>query len=138
MVEDNAQIRRVGADVLQNLGYRVITAETGDDALHVLESGEQFDLLFSDIVMPGRVDGIALARRWRMRYPSMRILFASGFTKPAAMQEAIEELGAELVSKPYRKADLAKRMRSILERRDLRGDAVRAAAAAEGAFRSLP
>ena len=132
MVEDNAQIRTVGADVLRNLGYRVTTAESGDDALRFLESGQQFDLLFSDIVMPGRVDGIALARQWRRRYPSMRILFASGFANPATIQEAIEALGAELISKPYRKADLALRMRSILERPDLSD------ATAEDRLRSVP
>ncbi|HSE12834.1 MAG TPA: ATP-binding protein [Rudaea sp.] len=117
MVEDNAQIRAVGADILQSLGYRVTIAENGDDALRHVESGEQFDLLFSDIVMPGRLNGIALARELRVRSPEIPILFTSGFASPAALEGAIAELGAGLISKPYRKADLARLMRSILGER---------------------
>ena len=117
MVEDNAQIRMVGADILQSLGYRVTIAESGDDALRHLENGEQFDLLFSDIVMPGELNGIALARELRARSPRVPILFTSGFASAATLDGAIAELGASLISKPYRKVDLAERMRSILEHR---------------------
>ena len=117
MVEDNPEIRDVGADILHGLGYRVTVADSGDEALQRLEKGEQFDLLFSDIVMPGRLDGIALARAFRTRSPEAPILFTSGFANPVAVEAAIKELGAELITKPYRKADLALRLRGILDRR---------------------
>jgi signal transduction histidine kinase/ActR/RegA family two-component response regulator len=117
MVEDNAQIRAVGAQILNDLGYEVTVAESGDEALRHLENGARFDLLFSDIAMPGRLDGIALARALRTLSPGVRILFSSGFASAPAVGGAIKELDAELIRKPYRRADLALCLRSVLERR---------------------
>jgi PAS domain S-box-containing protein len=115
MVEDNAQIRTVGTTILRGLGYQVTVADSGDAAMQHIENGERFDLLFSDIVMPGQLDGIALAHALRAYDPTVRILFTSGFSSPVTLRERIVELeGAELIAKPYRKADLAKLVRSVL------------------------
>jgi PAS domain S-box-containing protein len=117
LVEDNVQIRAVGTQILRGLGYRVTVAENADAALGHLENGEQFDLLFTDIVMPGQLDGITLARELRARDPVARILFTSGFSSPAVLQEQIFSLGgAELIAKPYRKSDLAMLVRGLLNR----------------------
>jgi PAS domain S-box-containing protein len=115
LVEDNPQIRTVGTEILRGLGYKVTVAESGDTALEHLENGDEFDLLFTDIVMPGRVNGIALAREVRARDPAARILFTSGFSSPGVLREEIDILGrAELIAKPYRKAELAVVVREIL------------------------
>src|SRR5262249_30173775 len=82
LVEDNPQIRTVGAEILRDLGYRVTVAENGDDGMRHIESGARVDLLFTDIVMPGERNGIALAKELRARDPSARILFTSGFSSP--------------------------------------------------------
>ncbi len=115
LVEDNAQIRTVGTTILRELGYQVKATESGDAAMQHIENGERFDLLFTDIVMPGQIDGIALAHALRAYDPTVQILFTSGFSSPVTLRERIVELdGAELIAKPYRKADLAKLVRSVL------------------------
>jgi PAS domain S-box-containing protein len=117
LVEDNPQIRTVGTEILRNLGYQVIAAETADAGLEHLQNGERFDLLFTDIVMPGQINGIVLARELRQRDPAARILFTSGFASPVMLRDEIQTLdGAELISKPYRKAELAHLVRGILNR----------------------
>ena len=81
--------------------------------MQYIESGERFDLLFTDIVMPGQLNGLALARELRARDPAVRILFTSGFSSPVTLREQIDELGgAELIAKPYRKAELAMLVRA--------------------------
>src|SRR4029077_10113743 len=115
LVEDNAQIRTVGTAILRGLGYQVTVADSGDAGMQQIESGERFDLLFTDIVMPGELNGLALAREMRAHDPAARILFTSGFSSPSMLREQIHELGgAELIAKPYRKAELAVLVRSML------------------------
>jgi PAS domain S-box-containing protein len=117
LVEDNPQIREVGTAILRELGYQVIVAESGDAGMRHIEAGERFDLLFTDIVMPGQLSGIALARELRSRDPAVRILFTSGFSSPELLREQIQELGgAELIAKPYRKAELGILVRAMLNR----------------------
>jgi PAS domain S-box-containing protein len=116
LVEDSAPIRVLGTKVLQGLGYRVTTYDSADAAMDFLESGEPIDLLFTDVVMAGRFDGVALAREVRRRDPNVPILFTSGFASPVMLRQQIDELGADLIPKPYRKADLALLVRSILDR----------------------
>lgn len=116
MVEDNAQIRSVGAEILRSLGYRVAIAEDGDAAMLLVQDGLQFDLLFSDIVMSGALNGIALAHELRERNPELPILLTSGFTSPLTAHNDVALLGAELITKPYRKADLAVLLRALLDR----------------------
>ncbi|HUC63764.1 MAG TPA: ATP-binding protein, partial [Alphaproteobacteria bacterium] len=115
LVEDNAQIRSVGAGILEGLGYRVTVAESGDAALRRAEDGAAFDLLFTDVVMPGKLNGIGLAHALRARDAELRILFASGFTSPMTVRTEIDRLGAELLLKPYRRIDLARAVRQALD-----------------------
>jgi PAS domain S-box-containing protein len=117
LVEDNPQIRAVGTQVLRELGYQVTVAESADAGMRHIEAGERFDLLFTDIVMPGQHNGIALARALRARDHAARILFTSGFSSPIMLCDEIRTLGgAELIAKPYRKAELAVLVRTILNR----------------------
>jgi PAS domain S-box-containing protein len=116
LVEDNDQIRTLGTGILRSLGYQVTVATSGDDAIEYVESGARFDLLFTDIVMPGRVDGLALATELRARDPKARILFTSGFSSPVTLRSQIDIFNAELISKPYRKTDLAVLVHKILNR----------------------
>lgn len=117
LVEDNAQVRTLGVGILRDLGYRITTAQNGDEALALVEAGGSFDLLFSDIVMPGALNGIALAQRVRARRPDMPILLASGFSNPEAVVGATGAIGATLIAKPYRKAQLAAMIRDMLDGR---------------------
>jgi signal transduction histidine kinase/CheY-like chemotaxis protein len=116
LVEDNDQIRTLGTNTLRGLGYLVTVATSGDDAMKYIECGARFDLVFTDIVMPGGIDGLALAARVRARDPSARILFTSGFSSPVTLREQIDEFDAELIAKPYRKTDLALLVRAVLNK----------------------
>jgi CheY-like chemotaxis protein len=113
VVEDDAAMRRVVLRQLYELGYRVLEAEKPSTALRLLET-ESVDLLFTDIVTPGSIDGIALARTAAARWPSLKILLTSGF--PQARRDGRAEInGFRLLSKPYKRDDLARTLREVLD-----------------------
>ncbi len=114
-VEDDPGIRRLVRIDLASFGYKVLMAENAADALQVLESGERIDLLFSDIVMAGKIDGLALARLVRQRWPSIRILLTSGFPDTDIDDGSRMGENFALLSKPYRKPELAKALRAALD-----------------------
>jgi PAS domain S-box-containing protein len=116
LVEDKAEVRNMAVRLLGSLGYTVTEVESADAALTLLEAGAVFDLLFTDIVMPGKASGIDLARDFRRRFQSLPIVFTSGFSSPDVLSAEAAALAATIVAKPYRKADLAERLRSALDR----------------------
>jgi PAS domain S-box-containing protein len=114
VVEDNEKLRRVVVKQLCDLGYKVFEAESAATALDVLGT-ESVDLLFTDIVMPGGMNGAELAREARLRMPGLRMLFTSGF--PGGRVDSSGWLSArdKLLSKPYRQDELARALREALE-----------------------
>ena len=115
VVEDNAEVRAMVAAQVRSLGYRVVEAESGDAALALLEAGSQeFDLVITDVVMPGEVDGLALARIARERWPRLAMLLTTGFAN--VVEDAKDGKAVEfgVLRKPYRKADIAQAMRAAL------------------------
>jgi two-component system, cell cycle sensor histidine kinase and response regulator CckA len=114
LVEDNADVRATALLQLRDLGYRVIEAENAAAALELLRQERQIDLLFSDVVMPGGMNGVELAREARRLRPGIKVLLSSGFTDiSGALSLRPGESGAVL-SKPYRKQDLARRLQELL------------------------
>src|SRR5262249_48416539 len=110
LVEDNDDVRRLTTARLQSLGYTVIEAVDGPSALQIIGSGRPLDLLFSDVVMPGGIDGHELAVRARERRPDLPILLASGYTELADA----EARPFEIMTKPYSKQMLAQRVHALL------------------------
>jgi nitrogen-specific signal transduction histidine kinase/ActR/RegA family two-component response regulator len=115
VVEDNKGLRDIALRQLQDLGYRTIPANDGATALGIIQGGAPIDLLFTDVVMPGSMDGRMLADAARRERPGLRILFTSGFTAAAVSTATDDQFGANLLSKPYRKGDLAYRIRAALD-----------------------
>ena len=116
VVEDNPDVRPVVVAQLKELGYEVIEAENATVALSILETSSPIDLLFTDIVMPGAMTGDQLAREALRMRPELKVLFTSGFAE-ASMQAgapARDLAGHNLLSKPYRKVDLARRIHQTL------------------------
>ncbi len=111
LVEDNADVLEVAAISLEQLGYHVRSADNAAAALRLLEQGERIDLVFSDVVMPGELDGIALARRVRRDYPGVRVLLTSGYAAAASAAEG----GFPILRKPYRLAALSRAVRDALD-----------------------
>lgn len=114
LVEDNEAMRRVARRQLEALGYHVIEADQASTALDVLAS-EPVDLLFSDIVMPGEIGGFELARTAIERWPGLRVLLTSGFPEARLQGNGDAVAGVRLLSKPYRREDLAKALRDSFE-----------------------
>jgi PAS domain S-box-containing protein len=116
VVEDNAMVRATVTSQLEGLGYTVLAAESGDAALAILAERGPVDLLFTDIVMPGRMSGLELAGLVAERYPDMRVMFTSGYTEQSVTLSADLRRDAELLPKPYRQVDLARKIRKVLDR----------------------
>ncbi|MCJ2021777.1 response regulator [Methylobacterium sp. E-065] len=93
----------VAASVLTERGHTVVSSANASEALHVLDSGQPFDVILSDLVMPGEMNGFDLAQHVRSRWPALPVLLATGYSDQAA--KAIKE-GFPLISKPYEPAAL--------------------------------
>jgi len=118
VVEDNEGMRDLAVQQLQSLGYRTLPTPDGAGALEIIQDGVPIDLLFTDVVMPGELDGRALANAARRLRPGLKILFTSGFTAAAASAATEDRFGSNLLSKPYRKSELARRIRAVLDTSD--------------------
>jgi CheY-like chemotaxis protein len=114
VVEDDAFVRRHAIATLESLGYRVMVAPDGRAALTFLQRGARPDLLFTDIVMPGGVTGWELASQARKVAPNIGVLFTSGYPLETLASRGQVDPHAIIVSKPYRKAELAQRVREAL------------------------
>jgi CheY-like chemotaxis protein len=114
VVEDNAKLRDVVTRQLTSLGFGVMEAETSRAALDLLDAHGPVDLLFTDVVLPGDMDGCELAREVAVRYPQTKILLTSGFPGASLAAEDKLAINARLLSKPYRKRDLAEAIRAVL------------------------
>jgi CheY-like chemotaxis protein len=114
VVEDNIDVRRVAVRIMKELGYGVVEAENADLANAMLENGAAVDVLFTDIVMPGKLTGYDLAKIAIKRNPRLKVLFTSGYSE-VFMRQGADGVRAELISKPYRKQDLALRLRAAID-----------------------
>jgi CheY-like chemotaxis protein len=113
VVEDDERLRRLVVRQMVDLGYQVLEAADGGAALAVLDRC-QVDLLFTDVVMPGGVDGTELARTATARRPGLRVLFTTGFSATMTDDDGQIDDGVMLLAKPYRKEDLARALRHAL------------------------
>jgi PAS domain S-box-containing protein len=115
MVEDNSHLREVTRKQLSELGYQVHEAEHAEAALAILASGERVDLLFSDVVMPGAMDGVDLAFAAIGRRPDLKVLLTSGFPGTRGDSQRLAGCPFALLNKPYRRDELARTMRVVLD-----------------------
>ena len=113
MVEDNPEVCVMGEAILSDLGYAVVTAASADEAMEMIEGGLGFDLLFTDIVMPGALNGVQLAQAMRRRDPGIGILLTTGWSDKV-LDEAGGRDAFDLIGKPYRRLDLARKLRGVL------------------------
>jgi PAS domain S-box-containing protein len=114
VVEDDQFVRSFAVNCLQSLGYRVISAIDGGDALQKLANGSEADVLFTDIVMPGGISGWELAVRAVKARPDLRVLLTSGYALETLATSGRLPAGMAILNKPYRKANLAHRLHEVL------------------------
>jgi CheY-like chemotaxis protein len=117
VVEDEELVRDYVVAQLKSFGYRTVAAANGPDALVLVNRGTDFDLLFTDIVMPGGMDGRELAEAVIRQRPGVPVLYMSGYPEAAMLQDGRLDPGITLLSKPYRPADLARSIRQVLDSR---------------------
>jgi PAS domain S-box-containing protein len=114
LVEDDEQVRRFALSQLKSLGYNVLQAHNGLEAMELIERNERIDLLFTDVVMPG-MSGRQLVDAARQRRPGLKVLLTSGYNEDAIAHHGRLDHGVQLLPKPYRRRELAKRIRSIFD-----------------------
>ena len=116
VVEDDAALRAYTTEILTELGYRVLVASSGSVALEILDRTPDVDLLFTDIVMPGGMNGRQLADEVLRRRPTLKVLFTTGYTRNAIVHHGRLDPGVDLITKPYSFDDLGRKVRAMLDR----------------------
>jgi CheY-like chemotaxis protein len=116
VVEDNDDMRETAVTNLASLGYRTLEAVDGPTALSILDTKEPIDLLFTDISLPGGLTGWQIADEARRRRPEIKVLYTSGYPEATAPKSA-GGTKRELLKKPYRRNELARRLRQVLDNR---------------------
>jgi PAS domain S-box-containing protein len=114
VVEDDDRVRRLAARRLKDLGYRVLEASHGAEALAILAGTPDIEIVFSDLVMPGGMSGFDLAGEARKRFPHVRIILTSGYSAELMNQADIAQLDLQVLRKPYRQSELARVFRAAL------------------------
>ncbi|GGB40439.1 hybrid sensor histidine kinase/response regulator [Sphingomonas metalli] len=118
VVEDSSEVLALAREILEGVGYRVSTAETGEAALALFETlpAGTVDLLFTDLIMPGGINGIVLAAEIARRAPDLPVLMTTGYNEEL-VAEGPTRAGLDVLGKPYRRSDLLDRVRQALNRR---------------------
>jgi PAS domain S-box-containing protein len=115
VVEDNAEVRATTVDILTSLGYRVLQACNGHQALERFVEHPEIALVFSDVMLPGGLLGTQLVQKLTERRPGLKVLMTSGFSESGIMDRQLLDGRIELLQKPYRLEDLARRIRAKLD-----------------------
>jgi PAS domain S-box-containing protein len=114
VVEDDVLVRNFVTAQLQSLGYKTVSAGDSKAALEMIEAGQEFDLLFTDVVIPGGMSGRELADEIARRRPGVKVLYTSGYTDNAIVHHGKLDDGVMLLTKPYRRNQLAEMIRKAL------------------------
>ncbi len=115
VVEDDEALRIYTVEILSELGYHVFESQHGRDALRLLDTPQPIDLLFTDIVMPGGMNGRQLADAALQRRPGLKVLFTTGYTRNAIVHQGRLDPGVQMIGKPFSMEALASKVRDILD-----------------------
>lgn len=115
VVDDRPDVAQLARIMLEDAGYKVETAENGQQAIDIMDSGKHFSMLFSDLIMPGGMNGVSLARTLKQRFPKLKVLLTTGYAE--AELERTDAGGTEfdVISKPYTKTDLIRKIRIVMD-----------------------
>ena len=115
VVEDDDELRKFASGVLKELGYQVVSAGSGADALEILSGSHRVDLLLTDVVMPGGINGRQLADQADGHRPGLRVLYMTGYTRNAIIHQGRMDRGINMISKPFSFEELASKVRQVLD-----------------------
>jgi PAS domain S-box-containing protein len=117
VVEDDPDVRAYSCDTLVELGYHVLSAENGTAGLRLIESHPEILVLFTDVGLPGGMNGRQLAEEARRRRPQLKVLFTTGYARNAIVHDGRLDTGLDLITKPFSQAALADKLREIIDNR---------------------
>jgi PAS domain S-box-containing protein len=115
IVEDDADVRKIPVKILQNQGYTVVEAENGAAAIERLNDGEAFDMIFTDVILPGGMNGVEVAEEARRIQPGIKVLYTTGYAETSVAHHGRLDPDETLVNKPYRRTELLEKVRATLE-----------------------
>jgi PAS domain S-box-containing protein len=115
IVEDETGVRKVALRILKRLGYKVLLAENGEQAIKALKKDAPIDLVLSDVVLPGKIGVAEIAKAAKEKAPTLKILYMSGYTEGAILDHGYLEPGLQLINKPFTPSDLAAKIREVLD-----------------------
>jgi len=115
LVEDEGLIRMMTAEALQDEGFKVVEAFNGDEAIKLLDGPNRFDVLFTDVRMPGSLDGVEVALHARRRYPVIPIVVTSGYAADLVARLSVLDPSAVLIGKPYGMAKMVETLNRLTE-----------------------
>ncbi len=121
LVEDDADVRNFSSEALRELGYVVLEAENGHMALKLLDLNPQIQLLFTDVGLPGGMNGRQLSQQARTRRPELKVLFTTGYARNAIVHNGRLDPGVELIAKPFTQTALSSKLRDILDAKRVPG-----------------
>ena len=114
LVEDENIIRLVAAEVLHDEGFEVAEAQNGDEAVELLNGSRTFDVLFTDVRMPGTLDGVDVAIHARSRYPTIPVLVVSGYAAHLVARLGVLNPAAHFMSKPYSLVEVVNKLNQLV------------------------
>jgi CheY-like chemotaxis protein len=115
LVEDNEGVREYAKGALERLGYAVIEAADADTALRLIKKRPDVTVLFTDVVLPGAMSGRELADAVRRKYPSLPVLYTTGYTRNAIVHQGRLDPDVHLLNKPYTQRELARMLRDLID-----------------------
>jgi two-component system NtrC family sensor kinase len=115
LVEDDEEVRKFAVEILREQGYTIHAASDAASALRLLESESGIGMLFTDVVLPGGMNGRQLADEARRRRPELKVLYATGYTRNAIIHQGRLDAEVELLTKPFTAEALARKIRQILD-----------------------
>jgi CheY-like chemotaxis protein len=115
VVDDREEVAALAQAILEEFGYSVHVAYNGKQALAALESHSDIQMLFSDLIMPGGMNGVMLAQEARRRWPHLRVLLTTGYADTTLERGQTDTSEFEVLNKPYGRLELARRVRKILD-----------------------
>jgi len=115
VVEDNPKVRILSVERVKDLGYKTEVAQSGDEAYAMLKSGLKVDVVFSDLIMPGELNGYDLTTKIKAEFPQLLVLLTSGYASDVVTGTMAHDTPLDILHKPYRQSELAMRLRALLD-----------------------
>jgi CheY-like chemotaxis protein len=119
VVEDEALVRSVSVNILRDQGYEIVEAEDGAEAIRQLNDGQPFDLLFTDVILPGGMNGPDIAVEAERLQPGIKVIYTTGYAENAMIHDGKMDAGVTLVNKPFRRTELLDKVRTKLDGGDI-------------------